>query len=238
MLHVVFDVASGATTATTTGQIRSKVRIGRTLVVVVVVTGSGVRVVTVAAVVLVWNRLKMSMGRGGILLLGLLLRLWLLLRGLRWLHRRGEILQGTLAVRRFLALGWIVRFVFDRCGPPWFINVPVDAGVLRIMTLRCVRHLQLVCLVLVLLDLGGVRRKSIVMQRPLQYPNENVHAFLFLGTTDRSHQCYRRYQIQQLDKQSSNVLLLLMPDRFHRCQHDVRQFIKDWTELSPGSTSG
>lgn len=163
MLHVVFDVASGATT---TGQIRSKVRIGRTLVVVVVMAGSGIRVGTVTKV-LMWNRLKMSMGRGGILLLGLLLRLWLLLRRLRLLHRRGEILQGTLAVRRFLTLGWIVRFVFDRCGPPWFTNVSVDAGILRIMTLRCVRHLQLVCLELVLLDLGGMRRKSIVMKRSL-----------------------------------------------------------------------
>lgn len=78
MLYVVFDgvVATGATTA---GQVRSKVRIGRTLVVVVVVAGARIRIVSSVAVVLVWNRLKMRMRRGRVLLLGLLLGLLRLL---------------------------------------------------------------------------------------------------------------------------------------------------------------
>lgn len=138
----------------------------------------------------------------------------------------------------FLAISWIVRFVFDSCGPPWFINISIDAVILRVVAFRRVRHLQLIRLVFVLLDLSSVCRKSIVMKRPLQNPNVNVHAFLFLRATERPCQRNRGNQVQQLNKQPGNVLFRIKSDRFHRSQHDVRQFIKHGTELGPGPSSG
>lgn len=189
MLHVVFDVASGAIT-TTCGHIRSKVRVRRTFVVVVIVTGSGIWIVPVGVA---WIRNRLEMGRKGALLLGLGL-LWL--GRLRLLHRRAEILQGTFTVRRFLAFGWNARFVFDRRRPPWFIDIPVDVGIFGVVTLRCIRHLHLIGLVLRIPQLHGTIRKGIVMKRSLQHPNVNVHGFLFLGTAQRPRQHNRPNQIQ------------------------------------------
>lgn len=56
MLHVVFDgvVAAGATTA---GQVRRKVWIGRTFVVVIVVACARIWIMSSVAVVLMWKRL-------------------------------------------------------------------------------------------------------------------------------------------------------------------------------------
>lgn len=98
------------------GKIRGKVRIGGTFVVAIVVAGSagGRAVISVRG-----NGLQVRRGRvarGGV---------WLLGTGL---HRRGEILQGALAMGSGLletlggaAAGFVV---FVRDGPPRLSQVP------------------------------------------------------------------------------------------------------------------
>lgn len=83
-------------------------------------------------------------------------------------------------MRRFLAIRWIVRFV-----PSWFVNVSINAVILRIMPFGCIRYLQLIRLVFVLLDLSSMSGKCVIMKRPLQNPNVNIHALFLLRPTER-----------------------------------------------------
>lgn len=69
------------------------------------------------------------------------------------LHRRSEILQRTLAMRCLLPFRGAIGLVFVCQAPPGFIDTPIQASVLRVMTLGCELHLNFVRLILVLLDL-------------------------------------------------------------------------------------